>query len=652
NHWLARTGVAHIKDPACHGQPWVKPIEKIDAYRRFYQLALLASSGVAIDGIGSAQPPTPPIGGGPLPLPSAGQLPTLGERLPLGGIGSNAIGLGREATKNGRGALLGNPHFPWDGSERFFEAQLTIPHKIDVQGASLLGVPIILIGHTPKMTWSHTVSTAFRFTPFEEKLVPGSPTTYLVDGQPRKMEEQTVAVQARRPDGTLEERKRTLYSTAHGPVFTSILGLPLFPWTASQAYAMGDANAGNFRYLNHFFETDRARSTDELLTVLRRNQGIPWVNTIASDSRGRALYADISVTPNVTDQKAASCNTALGAATFAALRLPVLDGSRSQCDWGRDADAAQPGIFGPGNMPHLFRNDYVINSNDSYWLSNPKQPLTGFARIIGDEGTARSLRTRLGLVMVDQRLSGADKGPGRKFDLADIQNTVFNDRQYAGELWRPELVAMCRQMGETATSRGPVDVAPACPVLEKWEVRDDLASRGALLFRRFASRALAIQGGPYRQAFDPKDPVNTPNGLNTENPEVRRALGEAVADLNEAHIPLDAPLGEWQYEMRGSERIPMHGGPGTLGVFNALNVPWVPGQGYPDVPHGSSFVMAVSFGKGCPKTRTILTYSQSTDSKSKYFADQTRMFSNKRWVTLPYCERSIAKATLRTTRLH
>jgi acyl-homoserine-lactone acylase len=41
----------------------------------------------------------------------------------------------------------------------------------------------------------------------------------------------------------------------------------------------------------------------------------------------------------------------------------------------------------------------VTNSNDSYWLSNPHQPLTGFARIIGDEGTARTLRTRIGLIM-------------------------------------------------------------------------------------------------------------------------------------------------------------------------------------------------------------------------------------------------------------
>ena len=36
-------------------------------------------------------------------------------------------------------------------------------------------------------------------------------------------------------------------------MFTSLLGLPLFPWTPATAYAMGDVNADNFRYLNHFF---------------------------------------------------------------------------------------------------------------------------------------------------------------------------------------------------------------------------------------------------------------------------------------------------------------------------------------------------------------------------------------------------------------
>ena len=208
-------------------------------------------------------------------------------------------------------------------------------------------MPLILIGRTRNLAWSHTVSTAFRFTPFELKLVPGSPTTYLVDGQPREMRRQEVTVQARKADGTLEPRTRTLYSTEFGPVFTSLLGLPLFPWTPASAYALGDANATNFRLLNHFLEVNRAQSTAQLDAIERRYQGIPWVNTIAADSSGSAYYADIGTVPHVTDEEVSRCNTtALGTATFDALGLPVLDGSRSECHWGSDPDAARRGSSG------------------------------------------------------------------------------------------------------------------------------------------------------------------------------------------------------------------------------------------------------------------------------------------------------------------
>jgi len=653
NRWLRDTGVENISDPRCDGEPWVRPITEMDAYQRFYQLGLLASQGVAIDGVGGAQPPA---GAGP-ELPAGAEVDEmigqLGERLPLGGIGSNAYGLGRDATDNGRGMVLGNPHFPWDGSERFFESQLTIPGKVNVSGGSLFGVPVINIGHTDHMAWSHTVSTAFRFTPFELKLVPGSPTTYLYDGQPREMETDVVTVTVRNADGSLEEQTRTLYSTHHGPVFTSLLGLPLFPWTPATAWAIGDANAGNFRYLNHFFETNMAQSVGELREILERNQGVPWVNTIAADSNGDALYADVSVVPHVTDEKAVVCNTALGRATFAALGLPVLEGSLSACEWGTDPDAVEPGIFGPGSLPKLFRGDYVTNSNDSYWLSNPDQPLEGFDRIIGDERTERSLRTRSGLVMVEQRLTGTDGWSGDRYTLQQLQDTVFDNRQYAGELWRDELAAFCEATPTMVGSNGPVDVSEACPVLRTWDRKDDLDSRGALLFRRFASRALGavpVAGTPglFTNQFDANDAVHTPYGLNIANPVVEQSFADAVSDLRNAGIPLDAPLRDWQYERRGSERIPIHGGPGGVGVFNAINVGWTgsgANAGYSNVPHGSSFVMAAQFtdDPDCPvDARTILTYSQSTNPNSPYFADQTRMFSRKEWKDERFCEDEIA----------
>jgi acyl-homoserine-lactone acylase len=647
NKYLAETGVGNLPDPRCRGADWVKPITEMDAYHRFYQLALLASQTVAIDGIADEKTP----GGASLPIDPATIAAGLQGKLKLP-IGSNAIALGSQATANGRGMMLGNPHFPWAGPERFYQAHLIIPGQVNVSGGSLYGVPLVLIGHTDNLAWSHTVSTAYRFTPFQEVINPLNPTQYLYDGQWRDMKQEQVTVQVRTDSG-LEPRTRTLYSTVHGPVFDSLAGIPL-PWTPATAFTMGDVNATNFRYLNHFFFTDQAQSVGQLDQIEKTYEGIPWVNTIAADSEGKAYYADIGAIPNVSNAKAQQCNSPVGVATFQLLGLPVLQGQTSSCQWDNDPDAAAPGIFGPSHLPSLIRDDYVTNSNDSYWLSNPAHPLEGYARIIGDERTPRTLRTRLGLRIVQQRLDGSDGLPGDTFTRQQLQDAVFNDRQYAGELWRDQLVQLCDSPpgGHLMGSSGPVDVSEACPVLAAWDLHDNLDSNGAILFRRFATRALATPGGlpltpptgdlsVFSTPFDPNDPVNTPSGLNTASPKVQQSLADAVSDLRGAGIPLDAPLRGYQYEKRNGERIPIHGGPGDPnGDFNAINVNWVgsgPEPGYPDVPHGSSFVMVTSFTGGCPDDRSILTYSESENPDSPYFADQTRMFSNKEWVDPPFC---------------
>jgi len=644
-------GTNGVKDPTCKGKAWVQPIDEIDVYRRFYQLALLASSGVAIDGIGQAQPPHPSA-----PIPTAPsndeRARLLEEQYKTLAIGSNAVAIGSQGTPNGRGLLLGNPHFPWLGSERFYQAQLTVPGKMDVTGGSLLGVPLVLIGHTKTMAWSHTVSTAFRFTPFQLTLVPGSPTTYLYDNKPTAMTSRVVKVKT----GPATTATRTLYSTRFGPMLTSLLGLPIFPWTPTTAFAMGDANAPNFRYLNHFFEVDQASSSREVLQILKRNQGIPWVNTIAADDAGDALYADISVTPHVTNAKAQACNTALGAATYAALRLPVLDGSKSSCEWGNDPDALQKGTFGPKNMPSLIRRDYVTNSNDSYWLSQPRQPLTGFARIIGDEGTTRALRTRSGLVMVEEKLKG-----GGTITRQEMQDLLYDDRQHAAELTRNDVVAMCKGFpgGFAPSEKGPVAVGKSCDVLAKWDLRDGIDSRGAVLFRRFWTRAasapVALPSNPiWKTQFSAADPVNTPRGLNTDYPPVKKAFGDALNDLAGAKIAVDDPLGKWQVDERpDGTRTSYHGGPGGLGVFNAMAASWNATKGYVGpLAHGSSFIQTVAFnGNGCPDARTILTYSQSTNPQSKHFADQTKLYSGGGWVTDRFCENDIAAGTVKTIRL-
>ena len=640
-------GSSGVPDLTCRGKAWVRPISEMDAYLRFYQLVELASGDVAIDGIAEAQPPTPPLSlpGGRPDLQQTAQ--SLTSKLPLwGAIGSNAVAVGSAGTRDHKhGLLLGNPHFPWTGPERFYQAQLTIPGKVNVEGVSLFGVPVILIGHTQSLAWSHTVSTAFRFTPYQLTLVPGSPTTYLYDGKPEQMTSRTVTVQVRQSDGSLKPESRTLWSSRFGPIFNSLVGVPL-PWTPVSAFAMADANADNFRVFNHFLDTDMAQSVQQELSILKKYEGIPWVNTIAADRGGHALYADIGAIPNVPNSLAQQCNTALGAATFQLLGLPVLDGSRSACNWRTDADAIRPGLFGPSHLPHRFRSDYVTNSNDSYWLANPHQPLTGFARIIGDENTARSLRTRIGLIMTQARVDGSDRLGPPGFTRKDMQNMVFSDRQYAGELARDDLVSMCRGMpgGLAPTSSGPpVSVGTACDVLAAWDLHENLGSRGAVLFRLFWDHASTAEPSPWLQPFDSSDPVHTPNTLNVLNPVVRAALGDAISDMQSAHIPLNAAPGDVQ---KGPGGAPIHGGPGDPnGDFDAIYSTFVPGSGFTPVHDGSSYVQAVTWNNSsCPDAATILTYSESSNPRSPFFSDQTRLFSRKVWVPEYFCPAAVSGA--------
>jgi acyl-homoserine-lactone acylase len=660
NAYLAHVGgAAGVPDPTCRGQAWVKPITVLDSYLRFYQLMLLGSSDAVIPGIAGAAPPK---AGQAAAAPSAASTARTGHalvaavRAQFHSMGSNAVAIGSAGTRNHRGLLLGNPHFPWIGPERFYQAQLTIPGKINVTGASLYGVPLILIGHNASVAWSHTVSTAFRFTPFQLTLVPGHPTEYLQDGKAVAMTPRKVTIMAKQPDGSLAPVHHTFWWTRYGPMFNNLSGITL-AWGTGQGYAFADVNAGNLaRAVNTWFGIDRAASTQQVLSILQKYQGIPWVNTIVSDRQGLALYADIGAIPNVSNAEANACDTPLGKLTFAALGLPILDGSRTACDWGNDSGAAVPGIFGPNHEPYLLRNDYVTNSNDSYWLANPHQPLTGFARIIGFEKTARTLRTRIGLLEVQARIDGTDGQGPPGFTLAAMQRLDLSGIDYAAQLTLPALVQLCGKFqaaGGTAptTGGGRVRLGDACTTLAHWNMRWNANQRGAVLFGEFwnfanaSSSPLLPPPSPFSHPFELAHPVTTPFGLNTAIPTVRNALGDAIQALRQAHVPIDTTLGAVQFVSYHGRHITIPGGPGDPdGIYNAIYENTEPGDSLTSPDTGSSFIQVVTWPTHgtCPVGSTILTYSESSNPASPHFADQTKLFSKKQFLPDRFCPSQIA----------
>ncbi|MFE2329830.1 penicillin acylase family protein [Streptomyces sp. NPDC059385] len=651
NAWLAQN---KITDPACKGAGWVHPVTATDVAARGFAVSVLGGQGRGIDSITAAPPPPPPpTPPAPPPPPPAGARTAAPQQTDPAAaaeaareffdtsrydMGSNAVAFNGSTTANGRGLLLGNPHYPWQGGRRFWQSQQTIPGELNVSGGSLLGTPVVSIGFNEKVAWSHTVATGTPVNLHQLALDPADPTAYLVDGKPEAMTRRTVTV----PVAGGDPVTRTQWWTRYGPVITGLgPGLPL-PWTDRTAYALNDPNAVNLRGSDTALAMGKARSVAGIQEALARTQGLPWVNTVAADSAGGTLFTQSQVVPRITDELAARCSTPLGRATYPASGLAVLDGSRADCALGTDPDAVQPGVFGPGKAPTLRDAPYAENSNDSAWLANADRPLTGYERVWGNVSTPRSMRTR---GAVEDVSAMAARG-GLK--VADLERQQFANRVPAGDLAAADAAKACSALpGGTATAGDgtTVDVSAACGVLAAWDRTADSTSRGALFFDRFWRRLTASTAPKdlWLVPFSPADPVHTPRTLDRAAPGIGRALADTVVELKAAGIALDAPLGEHQFVVRGGQRLPVGGGTEALGVWNKIEAPWnAAAGGYPEVVHGSSHIQAVGWDGGrCPVARTLLTYSQSSNPDSPYYADQTRLFSAERWVTSRFCERDI-----------
>jgi acyl-homoserine-lactone acylase len=626
NRFLKDTGADGV--PAdCLGKAWVRPITIDDVLRLTEKQMLLASSLALAPGIANAAPP-----GAAQPKVAStafGALPRPGEL----GLGSNGWAFGGNATADGRGMVIGNPHFPWNGPSRFWQMHVTGPDGYDAMGVGIAGSPIPTLGFNRDVAWTHTVTAARHFTLYALTLDPADPTRYMVDGQSMAMEPLTLTVPM--PDGA-PDVSRTLYSSRHGPVF--VAPQSGVTWSATAAYAMRDANSGNLRAIDTWLRIGQAQSVGDIKDAVSETLGIPWVNTIAADRHGDALHADVTAVPNVSAAKVAACSTPLSP-LFASLAT-LLDGARSECDWDVAAGTPEPGLMPAGDQAATIRRDYLTNSNDSYWLSNPRVPHPALSPILGKHESEVTLRTRSNFTETEAMLAGG------KVDHARAQALAFANNSLAADMVVTPLQALCANTPALAEA-----AARGCAALAGWDRQFELDSRGAALFRAFWAKQFR-RSDLWSVPFDPADPVNTPRDLiaeGTNGEKLLTALGEAVAELDGAGIALDAPWGEVLQWQAGDEGIPIHGGPGTAGVLNMQESRPAPGGGLVPV-HGTSYIQIVGFDDAGPVADAILSYSQSTDPASPHFADQTRAYAAKAWHRLPFNPQDIAAQAISNQR--
>ena len=283
-------------------------------------------------------------------------------------------------------------------------------------------------------------------------------------------------------------------------------------------------------------------------------------------------------------------------------------------------------------------------------------------------------------LITEQGESAASGGDGR-FTLEELEHAILSNRTWVAEQLRAPVVQRCQGADPVQVEGVPVDITEACGLLATWDGRLDLDSKGAIVWREFLngfSRSdLTQKGVLFAQPFDPLQAATTPSGLTpapVEGPDpVNQKLGEAVAILGKAGIPVGARLGDVQFARKGDRVIPLHGGAAFEGVTNVVGYS---GENATLLPHsqqqgalvspgtgltaqegylvdfGTSFLMVMEFTPQGPRANAVLTYSENADPASPRFVDQTDLFSGKQLRPILFNEADIlADPSLVTTKL-
>lgn len=499
---------------------------------------------------------------------------TLGDPIP----GSNAWAIGPSRSASGNAMLLVNPHLPWSDLYTWYESHLVGP-EFDAYGATLVGMPLVTIGLTDHLAWTHTVNSYDGSDVYELTL---SGDGYLFGGEvrPFDVKEDTILVQ--RGDGVLDARPLRILRSVHGPV----LGME-----NGRAYAVRVAGIDEPHVFRQYFDMLRAKGLDEFQQAMSGLQ-MPMFTTMYADEEGHIMHLFNGRVPR----------RAQGDVKYWA---GVIPGNTSETLW---------------TEYHLYEELPRVVDPASGWLQNANDPpwTTTFPEALHPSDYPP--------YMAPEFMSPRAQRSSRM--LLEDESVTFDEMVAYKHSTRMELAD--RLLGDllpAAMAQGSPKAQAAARVLEAWDRSADVESRGAVLFLSWAQLLLGqTRGNPFAIPWSPKNPMETPGGIADMN--LALELLEAAADTTRSrHGSLEVPYGE-VYRLRRDELdLPANGQGDPIGVFRAA---WFsPAEGNrQEIFGGDSFVMAIEFSDPV-RAQVVLGYGNASQPGSPHRTDQLKLFSDK-----------------------
>ena len=521
--------------------------------------------------------------------------------------GSNMWGITGARTKSGKPILLGNPHQAW--SALYWEAQVTVPGKLNFFGGTFVGRPMLTTGFNEYLGWTHTVNYPDLEDVYALMADPKDENRYVFDGKSMPLTRRDIEVEVK---GGPTQR-RTFWDSHLGPVLHR---------AGNKIFALKSAALKEYRYYEEWYQLSKAKNLKEFQDTLRMN-AIPMFNLTYADVDGNVMYLWNGTVPKRVDD-----------GTDYRLDVP---GETSKYVW--------QDYHGLSQLPQLLNpsGGYVQNCNDAPWWTSLRNPIDPkkFPSYF-EPGRTLGLRTQMSLSILEGQ---------EKFSLDDIKRLKFSTNMLLADRVKPDLVRALK-----AVEKPSEEILSGLKVMEEWDNHVSAESRGGVLFERFWQQytnsigrvRVAFDQKYYARKWDAEGANKTPSGIADPAAAVK-SFEEAVKWTRKTHGSEAVKWGDVNRIRFGDLDLPGSGTGGEWGLFRVLYFdPATEGKriaGHltsdaPNAGYGDAWVTTIEFSKPI-QAYSILAYGQTGNLASKHSKDQAVLFAKHEMKKVWFTEKEI-----------
>jgi penicillin amidase len=195
------------------------------------------------------------------------------------GMGSNAWVVSGRRTTTGKPFLCNDMHLPLSLPSLWYEIHL-IGGELNVTGASLPGLPMVLVGHNARIAWGMTLAFTDCEDLFLEKFDPQTPQRYRFRDEWLDAE---VTPEPIRVKGRAEPHIEQVIVTHHGPIISNVVGYP------EQRIALTSMALRQCAAVKGWLFLNQAGNWDEFVEAMRLIEA-PQLNVPYADVVGNVGY--------------------------------------------------------------------------------------------------------------------------------------------------------------------------------------------------------------------------------------------------------------------------------------------------------------------------------------------------------------------------